>query len=202
MKSKEQKVKTKEIEKIVVRGIDFLGGFLPLKTYLFFPLLSSAFIWAIRRTAEWKERVLSFEVWLDPDIVETKPDAFILAFFMSQPKLRKSYAGEIQAGDMSVLRPAFKSLYPIVGLEDPFLRALFKPELENGDYQAIAGSFKEKTAKAKEDIDALPDTSRLVSGLKTLAEELLSLNLQLISEPQVQKVIIRLVKKWQENRNG
>jgi hypothetical protein len=193
---------TKEIEKTVAKGIEFLGEFLPLKTYLYFPLLSSVLIWAIRRTAEWKERILSFEVWLDPDIVENKPDAFILDFFESRPKLGKSYAGEIQNGDMNVLRPAFKSLYPIVGLEDPFLQALFRPELEAGEFRTIARSFKEKTAKAKEDIDALEDKSRLIAGLKTLAEELLSLNIHLLSEPQVQKVIIREVKRWQEKRIG
>jgi len=192
----------KEIEKIVAKGIDFLGGFLPLKNYLYFPLLSSALIWAIRRPAEWKERILSFEVWLDPDIVEVKPDAFVLDFFESRPKLRKSYDKEIESKDMQILRPAFKSLYPIVGLEDPFLQALFKHELERGEFRAIVLTFEEKAAEAREDIDALEDRSRLIAGLKTLAEELLSLNLHLVSEAQVQKAIIRQLKKWMEKGNG
>ncbi len=193
---------TKEIEKIVAKGIDFLGGFVSLKNYLYFPILSSALIWAIRRTAEWKERILSFEVWLDPDIVEVKPDAFVLDFFESRRKLRKSYDKEIESKDMKILRPAFKSLYPIVGLEDPFLQALFKRELEKGKYRTIVRTFEEKAGEAREAIDALEDKSRLIAGLKTLAEELFSLSLHLISEAQVQKTIIRQIKKWMEKGNG
>jgi hypothetical protein len=195
-------VKIKEIEKIVAQGIDFLGGFLPLKSYLYFPLLSSALIWAVRRTAQWKERILSFEVWLDPDIVEVKPDAFVLNFFESYPKLRKTYSTEIQNKDMSILRPAFKSLYLIMGLEDPFLQALFKPELEKGEYQTIVRAFDERTARARGDIDAIEEKSQLIAGLKTLAEELYSLNLHFLSEAQVRKIISQQIKKRLEKKNG
>lgn len=193
---------TTQIEKIIAKGIAFLGQLLPLKTYLYFPLLSSALIWAVRRTAEWKERILSFQVWLDPGAVETKPDAFILDFFEGSARLQEAYTREIRDKDLKNLRSAFERLYPVLGLQDPFLQAIFRPELARGDFRTIVREFQPRLAKAKADIDASAEKSRLLEGLKTLAGEILSLDLHLLSEPEIQKIILREVRKKTEKTRG
>jgi hypothetical protein len=186
---------TTKVEKIIAKGIDFLGQLLPLKTYLYFPLLSSALIWAIRRTEEWKNRILSFQVWLDPAALGTKPDAFVLDFFNGSAELRQAYYREIRDRDIEVLRSAFGKLYPVLGLEDPFLQAIFRPELASGDFRSLVREFEPRLAKAKVEIDAAPEKSRLLEGLKTLAGEILSLDIHLVSEPEIQKMILRELRK-------
>jgi len=87
------------------------------------------------------------QLWLEPDAIKTKPDAFILNFFENHNGLQKAYTKEIQEKDFKVLRPAFNALYPVIGLEDPFLQALFKPELDSQNYRKIAGEFKKRTGQ-------------------------------------------------------
>lgn len=126
------------LEKLVENGVSFLSEFFPKASTLYVPLLSASIVWTIKRAAEWKEKILSWKVWADPEYIETKPDAFILEFFKSHPALSQSYQDEIQKSDMESLREAFRSLYPILGLEDPFLTALFAHELESKNYRKMA----------------------------------------------------------------
>ena len=125
----------KDIENALDRGVEILDEFLPLQTTLYFPILYSACVWAVRRVFDYRERILAWQVWLDPEAVLTKPDEFILHFFSTDEALRKVYAAELAARDMKVLRAAFPALYPVRGLEDAFLKALFKKELAAGDFR-------------------------------------------------------------------
>ncbi len=118
-----------------------LAEFLPLKTYIYFPVLYSICVWAVRRIFDLKERVLAWQVWLEPGMVESKPDAFILNFFERTEGVREAFAEEVRVKDMTALRKAFAGLYPVCGLEDAFLLALFQEDLEAGDFRKIADEF-------------------------------------------------------------
>jgi hypothetical protein len=188
-------------EKIVEKGISFLSKVFPLKSYLHFPLLSAALIWGIRRATEWKKEILSWQVYLNPERIESKPYAFVLNFFKSHPDLKKVYETEIESRDKDKLREAFNRLYPILGLKDPFLSALFYDELKSRDFRKIVKNFQEKVSHAREDIEAFGDKSRLLEGLETIAAEMASLSIHFMSEDEVQEVVAKTIKKWMNEGN-
>lgn len=183
------------LEKVVEKGISFLSKIFPFKTYLYFPLLYTSFIWAIKRVKEWKEEIFSWKVWLDPDRIEIKPDEFILNFFETNPALNKTYEVEIKKKDLVSLRKNFFRLYPIIGLEDPFLSALFYEELKSGDFEKIVKEFEERISQAEKDIEAFNEKLKLLEGLKSFANEMVSLNLDLFSQDKVQDIFAGLIKK-------
>jgi hypothetical protein len=189
------------LEKTVEDGISFLSKVFPLKTYLYFPLLNATLFWAIRKAQEWKEEIFSWKVWLDPDRIETKPDEFVLNFFEGHTGLNRTYEAEIRERDWASLREAFARLYPIFGLEDPFLSALFHEEIESEDYRKIVSGFEERVNQAEKDMETLKGRSGLLKGLKTFADQMLSLNLDLISQDKVQTVLARLIKKQLEEKD-
>ncbi|MDH4258639.1 MAG: hypothetical protein OEY25_00785 [Candidatus Aminicenantes bacterium] len=190
------------LEKTVESGISFLSKIFPLQSYLYFPLLNASLFWAIKRTKEWKEKIFSWKVWLDPERVKLKPDDFILSFFSDNRALMRCFEPEIRKKDMASLRGSFARLYPILGLEDPFLSALFHEEMESGDYRKIVKEFDQKVIQAEKDISELKNQSKLIRGLKDFAGEMVSLSLELISQEKVQKVIAEIIKKHVRSKNG
>jgi hypothetical protein len=194
-------MKKTTLEKIVEKGISFLSKIFPVKSYLHFPLLSTAVFWGIRRAAEWKKKILSWQVYLDPKRIEEKPPNYILNFFKKHSSLSQIYDVEIKSNDKKALREAFNRLYPILGLEDPFLSALFYEELESKDFRKIVKEFEEKVSHARKDIEAFEGKSRLLEGLETVAEEAASLGVDLMSNEEVQEVVANTIKKWTKERN-
>ena len=184
----------KDIEAALARGVEILDAFLPLKSWLVFPVLYSACVWAVRRVFDYRERILAWQVWLDPDFVRTKPDDFVLDFFRGNDALRREYAGEIARGDLRVLRAAFPALYPVLGLEDAFLKALFKTEIDAADYRAIVVEFAARTAKARDDIRPAADDPDFWKALFLIAAEAAALGLHLLKDEEVQDMIIGLIK--------
>jgi hypothetical protein len=185
----------KGVEAALVRGVDILNEFLPLKSWLYFPVLYSACVWAVRRVFDYRERVLAWQVWLDPEFVRTKPDEFVLHFFSGDEALGREYADELARGDLRTLRAAFPALYPIFGLEDAFLKALFKTEIESADYRGIVVEFAARTAKARDDIQPAASNPDFWKAVELFGMEAASLGLHLIKDEEVQNMIIALVKK-------
>lgn len=185
----------KTVDSLVKRVVSVLAQFFPQQTYLYFPLISAALVWAIRRPEEWKERILSWEVWPDPEFIPAKPKAFILAFFENDPDLAKTYKRELKKKDMETLREAFLRLYPILGLEDPFLSALFKEELEDKEIRKIVQGFDKSVDQARADIAALKNRPKFLEALKTLTQEFASLSVALLSQTDVQKSLEKMVKE-------
>lgn len=191
----------KALEKIIEGGVRFLSEILPVQSYLYFPLLYSAAVWAVRRTARWKEEIFSWKVWPDPGIVAAKPDAFILSFFVNTPALRRTFEDEIRQGNLKALKEAFHALYPVVGLEEPFLQALFFQELESGDYRKVVREFDARVIRAKEDVKPLADNMRFVRDMKAFFDDAASLSAHLISQAKVQKAVAKEVKKILGGKN-
>jgi len=188
------------VEKVVENGLLLFSEFFPQKSYLYFPLLSALFVWALRRTKEWKEKILSWRVWLEPGFIEAKPDEFILDFFRRGQTLNTVYKEEIKKGELKTLREAFSPLYPILGLEDPFLSALFDQELESGGYRKIVMDFEDRVTEAKKDIESMKRGDRFFKELEALVREVYSLNLDLISQPNLRKIIANLVIKHSKEK--
>jgi hypothetical protein len=176
--------------------------FFPQHAYLYFPLISAALLWAIRRPDEWEEQILSWEVWPDPEFLPAKPDAFILAFFEGDSNLALAYKDELEKEDLPALREAFPRLYPILGLEDPFLIALFREELEAKEFRRIVQGFDTKVDQARADIKALKSRPKFLEALKTLAKEFASLSTAFLSQTDVQKTLEKMVKSQIEETDA
>jgi len=187
-------VSKKDLEAALARGVALLDEFLPLKSWLYFPLLYAACVWAVRRVFDYRERIFAWQVWLDPEFVRTKPDGFILDFFRGDPALCREYGAEIGQNDFRALRAAFPALYSIVGLDDAFLKALFKPELAAGDFRAIVVEFASRTARARDDIKAAAADPAFWRALETIGRNAASLGLHLLKDEEVQDMIVALIK--------
>jgi hypothetical protein len=184
----------KGIEAALARGVELLDKFLPLKSWLYFPILYAASVWAVRRVFDYRDRILAWQVWLDPEFVRTKPDGFVLDFFAGDEGLGREYAGEIARGDLRTLRAAFPALYSVIGLEDAFLKALFKAELDAADYRAVVVEFAARTARARDAIGPAAADPSFWEGLERVGREAASLGLHLLKDAEVQDLIAALIK--------
>ena len=184
----------KDIETALARGVELLDRFLPLRSWLLFPILYAACVWSVRRVFDYRERILAWQVWLDPEFVRTKPDDFVLDFFAGDEALRREYANEIACRDLRVLRAAFPALYNVRGVEDAFLTALFKAELDAADYRAIVVEFGARTARARDAIQPAAADPGFWEALGRIGREAASLGLHLIKDKEVQDMIVGLIK--------
>lgn len=185
----------RSFEKIVHEGIRFIARFFPQAQYLYFPLLSAALVWAIKSTKEWKEKIFSWEVWLDPSFVKVKTNDFILRFFSDHADLSRAFAEDIRAKDMAELRKFFYVLYPIVGLEDPFLSGLFHRELASQDYRMVVEQHDERVSRAIVDIEAVADKRKFLEGLETIAREMASFTADMITQSSAQRALADIIKE-------
>ena len=184
----------KSVEAALARGVELLNEFLPLKSWLYFPLLYAASVWAVRRVFDYRDRILAWQVWLDPEFVRTKPDGFVLDFFAGNEGLGREFAGEIARGDLRTLRAAFPALYSVIGLEDAFLKGLFKAELDAADYRAVVVEFAARTARARDAIGPAAADPSFWEGLERVGREAASLGLHLLKDAEVQDLILSLIK--------
>ncbi len=183
------------LKKALDGGVRLLRAALPDAAALYVPLLYSACVWAARRVFDYRNRVLGWQVWLDPGTIQTKPDDFIRRFFESEPGLAAAFAPEIASGDRRALRRAFAGLYPVVGIEDPFLRGLFRGELAAGDYRTIAADFGARAAEARDRIRAASEATGFWDGLGAMGMELASLGIHLLSDAEVLRMIEKEIRK-------
>jgi hypothetical protein len=167
---------------------------------MYFPLLSAALVWAVKSSQEWQEKIFSWEVWLDPSFVTVKSDDFVLDFFARHASLSQAFAPEIQNKDIPALRKFFYSLYPIIGLEDPFLSGLFYQELASQDYRQIVQHYDERVAQAIVDTEAVEEKGEFVEGLELIAKELAAFGTDMITQTSVQKALVEIINK-QLNKN-
>ena len=185
----------KRAEHVLDNGVKILADIMPLKTYLYFPLLYSICVWAVRRIFDLRERVFAWQVWLDPGMIETKPESFVLNFFQGHLGIREAYAAELAAMDMTALNTAFKALYPVCGLEDAFLLALFKEELEADDYRKIAAEFEGRARLAIDDVKPASEVPEFWRGLQGVGMDMARIGIHVMSDAQVRKLILERIRK-------
>jgi hypothetical protein len=193
-------MKEKSFEEVVQEGIGFVAQFFPESVYLVFPLLSAALVWALKSGKAWEEKIFSWRIWLDPQAVKVKSDEFILEFFSHHSDLAQVFVEEIEEKNMVFLREAFQGLYPILGLEDPFLTGLFRHELESKDYKGIAFQFEGRVARAVSEIESIDEKAKFMEGLKAIALEMASLGSAMFTDKSVQKTLAKIIKKEMEGK--
>ncbi|MCD6518265.1 MAG: hypothetical protein J7L72_12725 [Candidatus Aminicenantes bacterium] len=187
-----KKIKT---EKLVDNAVDILSEFVPANTGLYFPLISSALVWLINRHEDWKKSIYSWQVWPDPDFLKNKPDEFVLDFFIQKDSLKEYFRAQIEARDMDFLRNAFSYLYPIFGLKDPFLSALFEEEIKSKDFKKIIIEFEEKLDQAKQTIIPLKRNKTFAQSMGKVIKEIGALCAGILSQEEIQEIVAEIVKQ-------
>lgn len=185
----------KSAEKALAKAVRALSDVLPLERYLLFPVIYSVCVWAVRRVFDYRARILSWQLWLEPGAVGTKPDDFVRRFFETHDGLAREYAEELRAANMRALRKAFGRLYPVVGIEDPFLLGLFAKDLEAGDFRKIVDEFSARGARARADVAAASADSRFWRELETAGMEVASLGIHLFTDDEVRRLILEQIRK-------
>lgn len=188
----------KKLQTFLKQSAEILKDFFPPDTSALIPLLYSTLIWTTKRKENLEEEVSGLRLWLEPEIVDNKPEEFILDFFEKRSDLREAFKNEIKSGDMKSLRLAFRGLYPVVGLEEPFLQSLFSEELARGDYRLIADEFDWKLNQALDEIKVAEKKPELWAVLKKIGESFLSLSWAWLSDDELRdRLKPFLVIDWQ-----
>lgn len=175
----------KKLQAFLKQSAEILQDFFPADALALIPLLYSTLIWAVKRKGNLEAEVSGLRLWLEPEVVDNKPDEFILDFFEKQQALQEAFKAEIKSRDMKSLRPAFRALYPVVGLEEPFLQSLFSEELAREDFRLIADQFDWKLKQALEEIKAAEKKPELWKALKKIGESFMSLGWAWLSDDEL-----------------
>lgn len=191
----------KKLQAFLKQSAEILQDFFPADTLALIPLLYSTLIWAVKRKGNLEAEVSGLRLWLEPEVVDNKPDEFILDFFEKQQALQEAFKAEIKSRDMKSLRPAFRALYPVVGLEEPFLQSLFSEELAREDFRLIADQFDWKLKQALEEIKAAEKKPELWKALKKIGESFMSLGWTWLSDDELRawlKSILGMERQGEE----
>ncbi|MFW6139763.1 MAG: hypothetical protein ACOC5S_00225 [Acidobacteriota bacterium] len=188
-------MKTVSIEDQIENAIEILSEFVPQKTGFYFPVISSALVWLVNRHQDWEKSIFSWQIWPDPEFLRNKPDEFVLDFFCQKDSLKQYFRKEIEAKDMDFLRNAFHYLYPIFGLKDPFLNALFKDEIQSKNFKDIIIKFDEKVNDAKQSLSFLRGNKEFTQKLGTVIKEIGALCAGVLSQKEIQQIVADIVKE-------
>ncbi|MGB9837159.1 MAG: hypothetical protein ACPLRX_10515 [Candidatus Saccharicenans sp.] len=184
----------KKLQSFFRQATDLLKEFLPPGATVVAPFLYTLAVWGLKKQTSYREQITGLQVWLLPEAPVNKPDEFILNFFKSEEKLKQAYRDEIAAGNLTKLRQDFAILYPLLGLQDPFLEGLFWPEIESGKFKEIVAGYRPKVEKAWQEIKAAKDSSGFWSAVGKISTGFLELGWQELSEPEVRGWIRRWLK--------
>ncbi|HOT69175.1 MAG TPA: hypothetical protein PLW30_05845 [Candidatus Saccharicenans sp.] len=191
----------KKLQDFLKQSAEILQDFFPADALALIPLLYSTLIWAVKRKGNLEAEVSGLRLWLEPEVVDNKPDEFILDFFEKRQALQEAFKAEIKSRDMKSLRPAFRALYPVVGLEEPFLQSLFSEELAREDFRLIADQFDWKLKQALEEIKAAEKKPELWKALKKIGESFMSLGWAWLSDDELRawlKSILGMERQGEE----
>jgi len=194
-------VEEKKLQAFLKQSAEILQDFFPADALALIPLLYSTLIWAVKRKGNLEAEVSGLRLWLEPEVVDNKPDEFILDFFEKRQALQEAFKAEIKSRDMKSLRPAFRALYPVVGLEEPFLQSLFSEELAREDFRLIADQFDWKLKQALEEIKAAEKKPELWKALKKIGESFMSLGWAWLSDDELRawlKSILGMERQGEE----
>jgi hypothetical protein len=175
----------KKLETFLEQAAAVVQDFFPAGSPVLIPILYSSIVWAVKRKGDLETEVSGLKLWLEPEIVNNKPDEFILDFFKGDQALAETFNLELKNGEIKSLRQAFRALYPVKGLEEPFLQSLFSEELTKGDYRQIAAQFDRRLRLALDEIKAAGDRPEWWPALKKIGENFLSLGWALTAEPEL-----------------
>ncbi len=182
----------KEVILFLKQTQSIIQDFFPENSVALAPVIFSSLIWSLNRRRAIKSQIRETRIWLMPETLKNKPAEFILDFFESIPDLKSAYAKELADRDLKTLRTAFEALYPILGLENPFLEKLFSEELKKRDYQRIVSEFKPRLTQALAEIEAIEGKRNFWRTLKEISEAFLSLGWSLMTESQVREELKKI----------
>lgn len=185
----------KKLVAFLKQSREILGDFFTAGSLALLPVMFSSLVWAVNRQGEIKKKILEVKVWLEPETLKNKPAEFVLDFFENNPELRVVYEEEIRNRDFRVLRPAFRALYPALGLKDPFLEKLFSSELKNHDYRRLVAEFRPRLESVLSEIRAAGKRENFWKAVDRVCGEFLNLGWTLLTEDEVRELLKKAMEK-------
>jgi len=185
----------KKLVAFLKQSREILGDFFTAGSLALLPVMFSSLVWAVNRRGEVKKKILEVKVWLEPETLKNKPAEFVLDFFENSPELRAVYEEEIRNRDFRALRPAFRALYPVLGLQDPFLEKLFFSELKNHDYRRLVAEFRPRLESALSEIRAAGKRENFWKAVDRVCGEFLNLGWTLLTEDEVRELLKKAMEK-------
>lgn len=185
----------KKLVAFLKQSREILVDFFPAGSLALLPVIFSSLVWAVTRRGEVKKKILEVKAWLEPETLKNKPVEFVLDFFESRPELKAAYEEEIKNRDFRALRPAFRALYPVLGLQDPFLEKLFSSELKNGEYRRLVAGFRPRLEEALSEIQAAGLRKDFWKTVDQFCREFLSLGWTLLAEDEVRELLKKAMEK-------
>jgi hypothetical protein len=173
-----------------VKAFRSLVDELSLKAFPFVPVIYSALFYFVEKGAAYRKAVLEMPTLPGPEPVANKPDEFINDFLA----VHAPFA--LAEPNLPARRLIFSRLYPILGLQDPFLTTLFREELDGGDLQTIVQSFDLRVSAAISSIPLPSSNPEFWKALDSFVETAAGLALNLVRGREVQDLILERVRRF------
>ncbi|MEW6363975.1 MAG: hypothetical protein AB1714_04985 [Acidobacteriota bacterium] len=185
---------SRKFQALVDEVLGVLGKIVNLKAFPFLPVIYSSIFYFVKRGEAYRNAVRAIPVGPRSRIVINKSKRFVDDFLAQ-------HAPSVLAGsDARGRRRAFSSLYPVLGLRDPFLLALFRDEVDSGDLQIVVDSFDTRVHEALAEIPAPRSDPAFWRALDAFVRASAGLALNLAREREIQDLIIKRVNQYLKER--
>ncbi len=113
--------------------------------------------------------------------VPEKPDrTVLLAFFKEHKGLPLSFRKELQAGDETALRTAYRALFPVLVRKEEFCCSVFREEIKKRKFKTVARQFDERTDRIRKKVGGLKKNPDFIQALTAFTKDLQGFSLTLI----------------------
>lgn len=180
----------KKFQSAVDELLAALGKVVNVKAFPYLPVIYSSLLYFLNKGSAYRKAVRAIPVGPRSRPVRNKSKQFIEAFLTAHAPFAA------QNGDERERRRVFVRLYPVVGLRDPFLAALFRDELDRGDTETIADEYDDRVRSALEQIPPARGEPRFWEAMDSFVETASGLVTDLARERQIQDLIIARVRRF------
>jgi len=180
---------TKSFRALVDELLGVIGRIVDLKGFPFLPVIYSSLFYFVEKGAAYRRAVLAAPALPQARRVTNKPDPFVDGFLEEHAPFALEF-------DRRARRACFARLYPVLALRDPFLRTLFRDELDRGNLEAILDRFDGRVATAVASIPPARHRPDFWAALDAFVESAAGLGIELVREREIQDLILERVKKF------
>ncbi len=181
---------TKQFRSLVDELLAVIGKIVDVKAFPFLPVIYSSLFYFVEKGAAYRKAVLERPVGPATRRVTSKPQAFVDDF------LKGNAAFALSEQDPSRRRWIFARLYPMIGLRDPFVSALFRVELDSGDLRKIVDDYDSRVAAAMAAIPFPRNEPRFWEALDSFVQTASGLTIDLARESKVQDLILARIRHF------
>ncbi len=185
---------SRKFQGLVDEVLGVLGKIVNLKAFPFLPVIYSSLFYFVKRGEVYRNAVRAIPAGPRSRVVANKSKRFVDDFLAQQAP------SNLEVSDERARRRAFSRLYPVLGLRDPFLLALFRDEIDAGDLQTVVDEFDTRVREAIAEIPAPRSDPAFWRALDAFVRASAGLAINLAREREIQDLIIKRVKQYLKER--